>query len=285
MLVADRQTPLAPARRISTRFLRSELTLIFGRPRNWVGMAILAVFPIIIAVATKVSPPGASAEDPGFFGSIVSNGFFVALAALTVEIALFLPLAVAAISADAIASEANTGTLRYLLTVPVGRTRLILVKFTSILIFAFAATLLVAGVGLLAGLILFGGGKVTLLSGAQVPLINGVLRLLLVCAYLTICLTALGTVGLFISTLTEQPIAATIAVMILTIASAIMDNIPQLSWVHEYLISHHWTAFAAFLRDPIDWGAVGPGLLSALIYTAVFGTAAWARLSNRDITS
>src|SRR5438445_13746967 len=89
-----------PRRLVSTRFLRSELWLIFGRRRNWAGLAVLAAVPILIAIAVKVSPPsgGGGGDGPDFFTSITSNGLFVALAALTVELPLFLPLAVAAIA-------------------------------------------------------------------------------------------------------------------------------------------------------------------------------------------
>src|SRR3954454_123028 len=98
--------------RINGRFLRSELWLIFGRRRNWAGLAVLAAVPIIIAVAVKLSPPagGGGGDGPSFFASITENGLFVALAALGVELPLFLPLAVAAISADSVAGEANLGT-------------------------------------------------------------------------------------------------------------------------------------------------------------------------------
>src|SRR3989442_1379400 len=111
----------------STRLLRSELWLIFGRRRNWAGLAVLAAVPVLISVAVKVSPPGPGGGrdgGPDFFTAITSNGLFVALAALSVELPLFLPLAVAAIAGDSIAGEANLGTLRYLLTVPVHRTRM-----------------------------------------------------------------------------------------------------------------------------------------------------------------
>ncbi|MFP5283230.1 MAG: ABC transporter permease, partial [Actinomycetes bacterium] len=115
----------------SGRFLRSELGIIFGRRRNLAGLGVLAVVPIIVALAVKASAPGAG-EGPDFVSAIVGNGLFVALAALTLELPLFLPLAVATISGDAVAGEANLGTLRYLLTVPVGRTRLLAVKYAAI---------------------------------------------------------------------------------------------------------------------------------------------------------
>ena len=277
--------PVARARRpISTRFLRSELRLIFGRRRNQAGLGILAVVPIIIAIAVKVSTPRPG-RGPDFLGSITSNGLFVSLAALTIELGLFLPLAVGTIAGDSVAGEANIGTLRYLLTVPVHRTRLLAVKFAAITIFSFVATLWVALVGAVAGLALFGGGDMTLLSGTQIGMGQALLRVLMATIYLALCFASLGAIGLFISTLTEQPIGAAISVVILNVLSFILDSIPQLSWLHEWLPTHWWMSFGDVLRDPIAWGDMTRGLVTAAGYTLVFWLAAWARFSNKDVTS
>lgn len=281
----DLALPVRPAA-VSTRFLRSELRLIFGRRRNQAGLAVLAAVPLVIAVAVRIANPEPGTGDgPDFFASITGNGFFVALAALTVSLPLFLPLAVATIAGDSIAGEANVGTLRYLLTVPVHRTRALLVKYAAIVLFAVIATLLVAGVGLLAGLALFGGGPVTMLSGVQVGFADGLLRLLAVCGYLAAGLAALGALGLFVSTLTEQPIGATIAVVILTVTSFVLDSIPQLSWLHPYLLTHWWMSFGDLLREPVYLADLRQGLLSAGAYAVIFWAAAWARFAGRDITS
>jgi ABC-2 type transport system permease protein len=274
-------------RRVSSRFLRSELRLIFGRRRNQAGLVALAAVPVIIAVAVKISAPSGDGggDGPNFFSSITDNGFFVALAALTVELPLFLPIAVAAFAGDSVAGEANLGTLRYLLAVPVSRRRLLAVKFGGIVAGAFATPLLVATSGLLIGLLLFGGGDVTLLSGNQVGLGEGLLRLLGVCLYLGACLSALGAVGLFVSTLTEQPMGATIAVTMLTVTSFVLGSIPQLDWLHPYLLTQHWTDFGELLRDPVTLSGLRPGLVSAGAYVLIFGAAAWARFAGRDVSS
>lgn len=273
-----------PGRRPSTRFFRSELWLIFGRRRNWAGLAVLAAVPVIVAVAVRLASPEPG-EGPDFLSNIASNGIFVALVALVLELPLFLPLAVSAIAGDSVAGEANLGTLRYLLPVPVHRTRLLAVKFAAIAVFTLAATALVAVVGAVLGLVLFGGGPFTTLSGTQLPFWAGAGRVLLVCLYLAACLVALGAIGLFISTLTEQPIGATIATVMLALTSQILNQIPQLHAIHQFLPTHYWLAFGDLLRDPIATGSVWGGLASAAVYTAVFLSAAWARFASRDISS
>jgi ABC-2 type transport system permease protein len=95
-----------PRARLSTRFLRSELKIIFGRRRNIAGLAVLAAVPVILAIAVRVSSPG-QGDGPNFITAIAGNGLFVAFAALALELPLFLPLAVSAISGDSVAGEAN----------------------------------------------------------------------------------------------------------------------------------------------------------------------------------
>ena len=272
-------------RTVSTRFLRSELRLIFGRRRNQAGLLVLAAVPVLIAIAVKVSSPGRGGDGPDFFSSITENGLFVALASLTIELGLFLPLAVAAISGDAVAGEANLGTLRYLLTVPVHRARLLGVKYLAIVIFSVVATLTVTVTGIVMGLALFGGGDMTLLSGTQIGFDEGLARVLAASLYLSLCFASLGAVGLFVSTLTEQPIGAMITVVIFSTASFIADSIPQIAWLHPFLITHHWLAFGDLLRSPVAWDGVQQGTFLAVAYMLVFWFAGWARFAGKDVTS
>jgi ABC-2 type transport system permease protein len=273
-----------PRARVSTRFLRSELKIIFGRRRNIAGLGVLAVVPVILAISVRLSSPnGEGGVD--IISGITGNGLFVAFAALALELPLFLPLAVSAISGDSVAGEANLGTLRYLLAVPAGRTRLLLIKYTAIVIFALVATLIVALVGTIMGLALFGGGDMTLLSGTQTSMADGVWRLLLSSFYLAAQFSALGAIGLFVSTLTEQPLGATIAIVLVDVLMFILNSISQLDWLHPWLLTHWWTAFADLLRDPMATESIQRGLITAVVYAGVFWLAAWARLSTKDISS
>jgi ABC-2 type transport system permease protein len=286
----DAGPPADPRRRAallaaSWRLLRSELRLIVGRRRNQAGMLVLASVPILIAVALRVSGPGEGDGGPGLISAVTSNGIFVALTALSVELALFLPLAVAVLSGDAIAGEANLGTLRYLLTVPISRTRLLVVKYLSLVIGALAGVLIVAGTGLLVGGALLGVGPTTLLSGTQISPGEALVRLLVAVLYLSAGLAGLAAIGLFVSTLTEQPIAAMIATTVVATAMWILNAIPQLDWLHPWLLVNRWSAFADAFRDPVFWDVMRTGLLVDLAYVVLFTTLAWARFANKDVTS
>ena len=98
-------------------------------------------------------------------------------------------------------------------------------------------------------------------------------------------MASLGAVGLFLSTLTEQPIGAMIAVVVFSTASFVLDSIPQVGWLHPYLITHNWLAFGDLFRDPVAWHGMGHGLYVAAAYAWSSGRPAWARFAAKDITS
>jgi ABC-2 type transport system permease protein len=271
------------------RMLRSELGLIFRRWRNLLLLAVLVGIPVLLGVALRVSVPrgGGGGGGPGavFLFQVAGNGVFLSFLALTIMLTLVLPLVVAVVSGDALAGEASTGTLRYLLVVPAGRARLLSVKYAAIVVFSLVSCLLVAASALIMGVVLFPVGPVTMLSGTTMPLSEGLLRLLFVVLYVSGAMAMLGAIGLAISSLTEHPIAAIAAIMIITVASEVSDNIPQFAVVQPYLPTHWWLSFDSLLRTPIDTTELTHGLLSIGVYIVIFCSITWAKFSNADITS
>ena len=114
---------------------------------------------------------------------------------------------------------------------------------------------------------------------------GALLRVLGVVGYLTVALFGLAAGGLFISTLTENAIAAMAATIGLAILSALLDAVPQLSAIHPALLTDHWLGFGDLLRDPLDATSLLRWTLLHLAYAAVFLSAAWARLATKDVTS
>ena len=139
-------------------------------------------------------------------------------------------------------------------------------------------------IGLITGAVLFGLHALVLLSGDTVSLGNGLIRTLGVVAYVTIALFALAAGGLFISTLTENAIAAMAATVSIAIFSALLDAVPQLSAIHPALLTDHWLGFGELLRSSISWPDLASWTGIHLGYAAVFLSLAWSRITTKDIT-
>ena len=259
------------------RLLRSELRLVFGRRRNQLLMAVVAVFPLLIGIGLKASAPrggggggGGGNGSSAFFSQLAGNGVFLTFIALSVLLLRVLPVVVAVVAGDSIAGEAGHGTLRYLLTAPAGRVRLLAVKYAAVVAWGVAATFVVSVVALLVGVILFPVGPVTLLSGVTVPLSDGLVRVLLVTLYICVAMAALGAIA---------------ALLVLVVTSEVLDTIPQFASVGPYLPTHWWTSFDAILRTPADTGTLTRGLLSFAAYGVLCCLFAWARFTTADVTS
>jgi ABC-2 type transport system permease protein len=276
--------PAGARPRVGTGLFASELRVLFGRLRTRALLLVLAGVPVLIAVAVKLSTdPPRPGEGPPFLDRLTQNGLFAAITGLFIVMPFFLPLAVGVVAGDAISGEAGMGTLRYLLVVPAGRARLLVVKYAAVLVFCLVATFTVALVGLAIGGALFGLGDATLLSGDTVGLSTGLGRAALVAVYVAISMAGLGAIGVFISTMTDIAVGAMAGTVTLAIVSQILDSIPQVSAIHPYLFSHYWLSFGDLLRQPIGWHEVGRGLVLQAAYVAVFGSLAWARFTSRDV--
>ncbi|MDQ0680282.1 ABC-2 type transport system permease protein [Arthrobacter pascens] len=275
------QTVVASSRSL----LASELKVLFQRRRTWAMLLALAAIPVLIAVAVRLSSTVQPGRGPAFLDRITQNGLFVAFTAMLVSVPLFLPLTIGVVAGDTIAGEASLGTLRYLLVAPAGRVRLLLVKYAGALAFCVAAPVTVALAGTAIGALLFPIGPVTLLSGDVVQPPEAAVRLALIAGYLSVSLAGLSAIGLFLSTLTVVPVGAMAATVVVSVVSQVLDQLPQLEWLHPWLFSHYWLGFGDILRQPMLWDSFADNALLQAGYVAVFGALAYGRFVTKDVLS
>ncbi|MGW1076876.1 ABC transporter permease [Streptomyces sp. NPDC002537] len=269
---------------------RSEVGSVFRRWRTIALLAVLAAVPVLVGVAVRIETrggdgPGHDGGGPAFISQVTNNGLFLVFTSLAATLPFFLPMAIGVVAGDSIAGEASAGTLRYLLVAPAGRTRLLLAKYASTLVFCLAATLVVAVSALTVGALLFPLGDVTLISGTDVSFGEGLVRALAIAGAVAFSLIGIAALGLFVSTLTNSGIAAMATTVGLLITVQIMDQFPQLHAVQPYLFPHYWLSFADLLRAPVYWDQLLDNLRLQVLYAVFFGSAAWARFTTRDVTS
>ena len=266
--------------------LVNELRTMFRRNRNLVLLGALAVIPIGLGIAVKVGTGRhGRGGDGGFLAQVSNNGLFLVFAALSLTLPVFLPMALGVVSGDSISGEAAQGTLRYLLVAPAGRVRLLAVKGCALAVFCLVSTAVVSVAALLTGLALFPSGQVTLLSGDSIGMGAALVKAVWVTLLVAVSLLGLAAIGLFVSTLTDTPVAAMAVATGVTIVCGILQVIPQLSAIQPWLYTYQWSSYADLLRDPVYLANIERNLLIQLGYVVVFGAAAWARLTTRDVTS
>lgn len=267
-----------------------ELVGMLRRPRTWITILMLNALPTIVAILLAITDLGPRpGTGPPFLSSVLTDGTLFPLAALGIVLPLFLPVAVAVIAGDAIAGEAQGGTLHYLLVRPVGRTRLLVAKLVSVVVFVLVAVLVVAAVAYVEGRLLLGDGNpagtVTSVSGTALSQAEMIQRTVLALGYVTIMMLGVAAIALFLSTITDSGISAALGTVAILIGSTVLLGLDAANVLQPYLPTRYWLSFVDLFRDPIRWSGVLKGLASQGAYLVVFLGAAWANFSTKDINS
>jgi ABC-2 type transport system permease protein len=264
-----------------------ELIKLFRRPRTWMALVLLDALPILVAVllaVTDVSPrPG---QGPAFLSAVTANGALFAIAALAIVLPLFLPISVAVIAGESVAGEAQAGTLRYLLARPVGRTRLLVAKLVAVFAFIVVAVLMVAGSGYVVGRVLFGvHATASTFSGTSLTDAQILQRSVLAILYVMLSMLGIAAMALFLSTVSDSPLSATLGALALLIGSSLLLTVDAARSLQPYLPTRYWLSFVDFFRNPILWRNITRGLALQGVYVVVLLGAAWANFTTKDVTS
>jgi ABC-2 type transport system permease protein len=269
-----------------------EIRMLLSRPRTWVSVLLLCLLPFVVAVFLRISEiaprPG---QGPALLAAVLANGQLYPAAALGLVLPIFLPIAVAVIAGDAVAGEAAAGTLRYLLTRPVLRTRLLVAKLVSIGAFVLLAVLCVAGTAYLTGISILGhtGAAATTisttLSGSTLTPQQLLVRTGLMILYVGWSMLGVASVSLFLSTMTDSALGAALGGLAILVTSTALVALDAASSIRDYLPTRYWLAWLDLFRSPILWHDVERGIAVQAVYIAVLLAMAWANFVTRDITS
>jgi ABC-2 type transport system permease protein len=287
-----------------------ELYKIFRRTRTWISLALICALPLLVAIFVAVThigpPPG---QGSAFLSAVLEDGRLYPAAALALVLPVFLPVSVAVVAGDAIAGEAASGTLRYLLIRPVGRTRLLVAKLTGITAFVLFAVVAVTVTSYLIGVFLLGhgvvgavgqsgatsagpptagvqaGSSIISLSGSPLTLLQLAERVTWAVSFITVSMLGVAAIALFLSTVADSALGAAIGALAVLVASEVLVTLNSASVVQPYLPTRYWLAWIDFFRQPIFWRDIQRGFAIQAVYVAVFLAAAWANFSTKDITA
>ncbi len=267
-----------------------ELVRMLRRPRTWIVVAMLNALPAIVAVLLAITDLGPRpGTGPPFLSAVLNDGTLFPLAALGIVLPLFLPIAVAVIAGDAIAGEAQMGTLRYLLARPVGRTRLLVAKLVSVVVFVLISVVVVAVLAYVEGRLLLGegdpSGVVNSVSGTPLTQAEMIQRTGLALVFVIVMMLGVAAIALLFSTLTDSGILAALGTIAVLIGSSVLLGLDAADVLQPYLPTRYWLSFVDLFRDPIRWNGVLRGVAQQSAYLVVFVVAAWANFSSKDINS
>jgi ABC-2 type transport system permease protein len=283
--------------------IRVELVKLARRPRSWVSIALLCGLPVLVAIFVAVThiapPPG---QGPTLLSAVLSNGSLYPAAALAIVLPIFLPVAVAVVAGDTIAGEAGSGMLRYLLARPVGRTRLLVAKLITVIVYTLTAVIAVAVTSYVTGRVLFGAqpvavtsggvagpslaaGAATSLSGTTLTPGDILVRTIGAIVFIAVSMLGVAAIALFLSTVTDSSLGAALGALAALVTSQVLVTLNAAGSVSPYLPTRYWLAWVDFFREPVLWRNIDRGFAVQGVYVVVLLGAAWANFATKDITS
>ncbi|WP_207122936.1 ABC transporter permease [Actinocatenispora comari] len=284
--VDGRAAGYRPARTLSVGTeIRRQLT----RRRTQLVFAFLVALPVILFLAFRFGTDGndgsAQNETDAFVTVAKSGAANFTVFTLFVSASFLLVVIVALFCGDTVASEASSGSLRYLLAAPVPRRRLLGVKYAVGLLSSAAALVVLTGVTLAVGAAAFGWHPLVTMTGDTIEPGPALGRIAGVVGYLAIVLLVPAALAFLLSVCTDNALGAVGGAVLLVIVSSILDQVTALGGLRAVLPTHYQDAFTGLLTDPVRWDQMARGALSALIYAGGFTALAWWRFLRKDVTS
>lgn len=218
--------------------LQIELYKISKRPRTYISFIAISAIVGIFQFAFKADGQSymnlilQSVQDSFELDkSKAINGYFMCYIILN-TLLIQVPILVALVAGDAISGEANMGTLRLLLTKPISRTQIILVKFAASVIYTIGLLIWMAVMALFLSLLIFGADDMLIfrVKGDESQILqitkdDIIWRYFAAFGYAAVALTVIAALALLLSVFAENSIGPIIATVCIVIVCTVISNI------------------------------------------------------------
>jgi ABC-2 type transport system permease protein len=244
------------------QLIKIELFKISRKPRTYIAFAAITSIVLLIQMALYADGEqylqfAMQALSATFqIDGVILNGYFVCFLILQ-TLLVHVPLLIALVAGDAIAGEANMGTLRVLLTKPISRTQVLIGKFIACSVYTIALLTFMALLSLVLSLVIFGTGDLLILKSETVVILDSsdiLWRYIAAFGFAAISMLTVAALAFLLSIFSDNaigPIVATMSIVILLTIITTMD-IPFFNAVKPYLFTNHMLNWKGFFDQPVD---------------------------------
>lgn len=257
--------------------LKIEIFKIFKRPRTYIAFSVIALIIILIQIALKfggeeyvslmLSGMGDSFEQ--IPSKDILNGYLVCFVILNLLL-IHIPILVALVAGDAVAGEANMGTLRLLASKPVSRVNLLVVKFTASTFYTLLLLIWVAVLALFLSIALFGVNWLGVPRELQFNIIESddiLWRYALAFCFAAIGLICVAALAFMLSVFSDNSIGPIVVTVCVIIVFTILTQM-QIPFYDEtikpYLFTTHMLGWKGFFYVKGPDGVTEKGSIESL---------------------
>jgi ABC-2 type transport system permease protein len=275
--------------------LKIELFKIFRRPRTYIAFVAIAAVIILIQLAfysdgeTFLQFGMQSLKETFDINGKVLNGYLVCYIILQ-TLLIHVPLLIALVAGDAIAGEANMGTLRLLITKPISRSQFMLTKFFATVIYTLLLLVFMAILSLLLSLAIFGTSDLIIMKSEMIVVLdshNVLWRYFAAFGFAAIAMTTVAALAFLLSVFSENSIGPIVGTMSIVILFTILTtmNIPFFNMMKPFLFTNHMLNWKGFFENPVNYREVLKSALILITHIIVFVSLAIFIFRKKDILS
>ena len=271
----------------ATLTVRVELIRQLRRRRTLVAFVLAVALPLIVVAAVKLGPDARAFGDGDLdlVGLATAGPWNFTLTMLLFASGFLLTIIAAMFLGDTVASEASWSTMRYLLAAPVPRRRFLRSKVIVGLILTAVTLLILVTTAFVVALFVFGSAPLTRPLGGSFDVATSWQRLGIVTAYIGIQLLIPAGIAFLMSVLTDVPLGAVGAAVLIVIILNIIDAIDALGDLRRLLPTDYGAAWVDALGQQVVWNDMAIGVSYAVVTFAVLVGIAVLRFDRKDVLS
>ena len=274
---------------------RIELYKIFKKPRTYIAFAAIGL--IILLIQTAMYADGEAYME--FMLQNINaafdiegkkmNGYFIFYLILH-TLLVHVPLLICLVAGDAVAGEANMGTLRLLVAKPVSRTSLLVSKFIAASIYTLLLLTFMAVLGLLGSVTLFGVSDLMVQKSDMFILIDKsdvLWRYVGAFGFAALSMITVAALAFLFSVFADNSIGPIIGAMSVVIVATILTtmDIPVFYALKPYLFTNHMLNWKGFFDRPVDVREVLKSATVLLFHIVLFVSLAVYFFRKKDVLS
>jgi ABC-2 type transport system permease protein len=272
---------------------KNELIKLFGKKRTYIGFGAFLLVQIAMLYPFRQGHMPwmyeRALEGNGYLASDYLSALTVAVIMLIPQIGLLMPLYVTLVGGDLVAKESEDGTLRMILSRPISRFRLLLVKWLAGYVFSVLLVLVLGGVALGIARIVFPWKAMFVFFPPQafgvLAASEGALRYTFAQAFLSVNASVMLSIAFMFSCWNMKPAAATILAISILLASFALQHLPFFEDYQSWFITYHFEKWLLVFQNPVPWPLIFQEQIILLTVSATVFIIGFVAFQIRDIKS
>lgn len=273
--------------------LRCELKKLFSRRRTYIGYGVFLIFEIVLLTVFQLEKAkgemGALLEQNGLSLTTFYSSQTVTFWVMAFSIFLLGSIYFALVAGDIVAKETEDGNMRLVLSRPVGRFRVLLLKYLAVVIYTVTFVLFVGVTGYAMAVLALGweGGLFAWNPKMQIFAFytswwEGMGRLLICALLIGVSMCTLSSFAFFFSCLKIKPAAATILALSVLFLDFVLQEFPFFKPYEDYFITFKMNHWLYAMENYLSWAKIGEGYVFLMGLNVTLFVMGWMAFQSRD---